>query len=142
MQPAPWFFASSGHICHLRHAIYGFKQALHAWFEKFHQSLLSVGYTKSFINYVMLYRPSPLGIILLIFYVNDMNIKGSDHDVIASLKQHLKSQFEMKILDFYVIYWTLGLLTLLGVFYSHKRNIFLSFLNVLLSEILLFLILY
>jgi len=37
--------------------------------------------------------------VLLILYV-DMVITGSDHVAIASLKQHLQSEFEMKDLDF------------------------------------------
>jgi len=41
MEPPPGVSAPSGHVCRLRHAIYDFKQAPFAWFEKFRLSLLS-----------------------------------------------------------------------------------------------------
>ena len=39
--------------------------------------------------------------MLLILYVDDMVIIGSDLVVVASLKQHLQSEFEMKDLNFF-----------------------------------------
>jgi len=51
-------------------------------------------------DYAM-FRPStPHGIVLLILYVDDMVIIGSDPVAIASLKQHFQSEFEMKYLGF------------------------------------------
>ena len=45
--------------------------------------------------------PAPRSdIVLLIIYVNDMVIIGSDLVTIASLKRHLQSEFEMKDLSF------------------------------------------
>ena len=52
-------------------------------------TLLFAGYTESFTDYVMFYRASPWGIILILLYIDDMIITVRDHTAIASLKQHL-----------------------------------------------------
>lgn len=39
------------------------------------------------------------GIVLLLLYVNDMVLIGSDHASIQRLKQHLQVSFHMKDLD-------------------------------------------
>ena len=54
----------------------------------------------------MFYRASPRDIALLLLYIDDMIISESDPVVIASLKQHLQSQFEMKDLD--LLHYFLG----------------------------------
>jgi len=51
-------------------------------------------------DYAMFRRSTRHGIMLLILYVNDMVITKSDPIIIASLKRHLQSKFEMKDLDF------------------------------------------
>ena len=53
MQPPPGVTALPGYECRLRGALYGLKEAPRAWFERFRQSLLSVGYTQSMTDYVM-----------------------------------------------------------------------------------------
>ena len=57
-----------------------------AWYECFHQSLLSAGYTQSMADYAMFRRSIPQGIVLLILDVDDMVITESDPAAIASLK--------------------------------------------------------
>ena len=52
-------------------------------------------------DYAMFRGSTPYDIVLLIIYVNDMVIIGSDLVAIASLKRHLQSEFEMKDLDFF-----------------------------------------
>ena len=51
MQPPPAVTALPRHVCRLRQALYGLKQALRARYERFHQSLLSAGYTQSMVDY-------------------------------------------------------------------------------------------
>ena len=89
MQPPPGVFAPPGHVHRLRRAFYGLKQAPRARYDHFQQSLLSVGYTQSMVDYTMFRRSTSHGIILLILYVDDMIITGSDDVAIASLKRHL-----------------------------------------------------
>src|SRR3954466_416200 len=100
MQPPPGIVTPPGHVCRLRRALYGLKQAPRAWFEQFRQSLLAIGYTQSMADYAMFRQNTKSGIVILILYVDDMVITGSDGDAISSLKQHLQSEFEMKDLGF------------------------------------------
>jgi len=51
-------------------------------------------------DYAMFQSSTLYGIVLLILYVDDMVIIGSDHVTIASLKRYLQSEFEMKDLGF------------------------------------------
>src|SRR3954463_3783597 len=48
----------------------------------------------------MFRRTTQSGIVILILYVDDMIITGSDSTAISSLKQHLQNEFEMKDLGF------------------------------------------
>src|SRR3954468_1405502 len=96
MQPPPEISAPAGHVCRLRRAHYGLKQAPRAWFERFRQSLLSIGYTQSMADYAMFRRTTKVGVVVLILYVDDMVITGSDPAAISALKQPLQSEFEMK----------------------------------------------
>ena len=48
----------------------------------------------------MFRRATQSGIVILILYVDDMVITGSDSTAISSLKQHLQNEFGMKDLGF------------------------------------------
>src|SRR5881628_2945075 len=71
MQPPPGIVTPAGHVCRLRRALYGLKQAPRAWFERFRQSLLAIGYIQSMADYAMFRRMTPSGIVILILYVDD-----------------------------------------------------------------------
>ena len=47
-------------------------------------------------DYAMFRRTTKTGVVILILYIDDMVITGSDTTAISSLKQHLQSEFEMK----------------------------------------------
>src|SRR5436189_1237414 len=100
MQPPPGVACPQGHVCRFRRALYGLKQAPCAWFERFRRSLLAIGFTQSMADYAMFCQTTPTRVVILILYVDDMVITGSDPDAISSLKQHLQSEFEMKDLGF------------------------------------------
>src|SRR5436190_18199865 len=51
-------------------------------------------------DYAMFRHTTQSGIVILILYVDDMVITGSDSAAISSLKQHLQFEFEMKDLGF------------------------------------------
>ena len=62
-------------------------------------------------------RSTPHGLVLLILYVDDIVITGSDPVAIASMKRHPQSKFEMKdlvflcyFLDIQVVYSSRGYL--------------------------------
>ena len=101
MEQPPGFVAQGeiGKVCHLRKSLYGLKQSLHAWFGKFSQAVEEFGMQKSKSDHSVFYRNSSLGIILLVMYVDDIVITGSDSKGISSessLKSFLHNQFQTK----------------------------------------------
>ncbi|KAJ9548353.1 hypothetical protein OSB04_020896 [Centaurea solstitialis] len=75
------------------------EEAPRAWFEKFSNTVLSLGFSASNYDSGLFTRTTDSGSILLLLYVDDMIIIGDDSIGIASLKQSLSSSFEMKDLD-------------------------------------------
>ena len=63
------------------------------WFGKFSQVVEEFGMPKSKFDHSIFYRNSSSGIILLVVYVDDIVITGSDSKGISSLKSFLQSQF-------------------------------------------------
>ncbi|KAJ9537573.1 hypothetical protein OSB04_030306 [Centaurea solstitialis] len=107
MTPPPGISLPPGHVCRLRKALYGLKQAPRAWFEKFNNTVLSLGFSTSNYDSGLFTRTTDSGTILLLLYVDDMIITGSDTTGITHLKQSLSSSFEMK--DLGLLHYFLGL---------------------------------
>ena len=80
MEQPPGFVAQEeiGKICHIRKSLYGLKQSPRAWFDKFSQAVEKFGLQKSKSDHSVFYRNSHSGIILLVVYVDDIVIIGSD----------------------------------------------------------------
>ncbi|KAL5741578.1 hypothetical protein ACOSP7_028310 [Xanthoceras sorbifolium] len=121
MEQPPGFVAQgeSGRVCHLQKSLYGLKQSPRAWFGKFSQAVEKFGMMKSKSDHSVFYKQSKAGIILLVVYVDDIVITGSDATGISSLKSFLHTQFHTK---------DLGMLKyFLGVEVTRSKNgIFLS----------------
>ncbi|KAJ9547397.1 hypothetical protein OSB04_019940 [Centaurea solstitialis] len=107
MTPPPGVSLPPGHVCRLCKALYGLKQAPQAWFEKFSNTVLSLGFSASNYDSGLFTRTTDSGTILLLLYVDDMIITGSDTIGIAHIKQSLSSSFEMK--DLGLLHYFLGL---------------------------------
>ena len=80
-----------GRVCHLLKSLYDLKQSPHAWFGKFSQTVEEFGMQKSKSNHSVFYRNSNSGIIMLVVYVDDIVITGSDSKGISSFKSFLQS---------------------------------------------------
>ncbi|CAN0843508.1 Retrovirus-related Pol polyprotein from transposon RE1 [Linum grandiflorum] len=90
-QPGP------GMVCKLRKALYGVKQSPRAWFERFSQALKSFDYHQCQADHTMFVKHGHGGkISILIVYVDDIIITGSDEHEIQSLKRRLAAEFERK----------------------------------------------
>ena len=88
MKQPPGFVAQGeiGKLCRLRKSLYGLKQSPRAWFGKFNQAVEEFGMQKSKFDHSVLYRNPSSCIILLVAYVDDIVITGSDSKGISSLK--------------------------------------------------------
>ena len=78
-----------GKVCRLQKSLYGLKQSPRAWFSKFSHTVEKFGLQKSKSDNFVFYRNSNSGIILLVVYVDDIVITGSDSTRISSLKSFL-----------------------------------------------------
>ena len=74
-----------GKVCRLRESLYGLKQIPRAWFGKFNQIVETFGMQKSKFDCSFFYKNSNSVIILLVVYVDDIVIIGSDSKGILSL---------------------------------------------------------
>lgn len=95
------------HVCKLDKAIYGLKQAPRSWFDKFTNFLLEYGFKCSTADpSVFVYHTNGKTIILLL-YVDDIILTGSDSDQIQQLIKDLSLQFSMK--DLGSLHYFLGI---------------------------------
>ena len=90
----------SEYVCKLKKALYGFKQAPRAWFEKFSIVIQSLGFVSGSHDSALFINCTDTGHIILSLYVDDMIIIGNDIDDISVLKTKLARQFEMKDLSY------------------------------------------
>jgi Reverse transcriptase (RNA-dependent DNA polymerase) len=87
-------------VCRLRKSIYGLKQSPRAWYGKLSSALIKVGYKKSNADSSMFTYVSDKGIVIILIYVDDLVITGSDQLGIDSLKVHLRTEFDIKDLGY------------------------------------------
>ena len=106
-------------VCRLQKSLYGLKQSSRAWFDKFSQAVKEFGMQKSKFDHSVFYRNSSSGIMLLVVYVDDIVITGSDSKGISSLKSFLQSQFHTKGLGMVRYFLVIEVL-------QSKHEIFLS----------------
>ncbi|GMP27046.1 hypothetical protein CsSME_00003220 [Camellia sinensis var. sinensis] len=96
-QPLGYVVPSSEHmVCRLQKALYGLKQSPHAWFDRFSAVVLSYRFRRSTSNHSVFVHHSSIGSIILLVYVDDIIISGSDSTGIVDLKRSLGQHFHTK----------------------------------------------
>jgi len=83
-------------VCKLNRSLYGLKQAPRVWFEKFRSTLLGFKFNQSQYDPSLFLQRTPKGIVVLLVYVDDIVVTGSDQDAISRIKHLLHSTFKMK----------------------------------------------
>ena len=126
MEQPPRFIAQGEirRVCRLQKSLYGLKQSPRARFGKFSQGIKEFGMWKSKSNHFVFYKNSDSGIILLVVYVDDIIITGSDSKGISSLKSFLQSQFQTK--DLGMLRYFLGIEVMRskhGIFLSQRKYV-------------------
>ncbi|RVW69984.1 Retrovirus-related Pol polyprotein from transposon RE1 [Vitis vinifera] len=87
----------SNKVCKLKKSLYGLKQSPRAWFERFGKAVKNCGYCHSQANHTMFYKHSKDGkIAILIVYVDDIVLTGSDKEELERLKRRPGAEFEIK----------------------------------------------
>ena len=95
----PPFYVDGVHpdyVCRLRKALYGLKQAPRAWYDRFADYLLHIGFRMSHADHSLYVYKSDVGIVLITIYVDDLIIVGDNETEIEHVKGLLKQEFEMK----------------------------------------------
>jgi hypothetical protein len=94
------------HVCMLKKALYGIKQAPRAWYEKMDGFLMSLGFNKSVVDPNLYYHIDGNECLILVLYVDDLFLTSSER-LIVECKQALNAKFEMK--DLGLLHYFLGL---------------------------------
>ncbi|VVA25187.1 Hypothetical predicted protein, partial [Prunus dulcis] len=84
------------HVCKLQRSLYGLKQAPRAWFKRFSDFLLQLGFQESRCDYsLFVYKHNGVFLVLLI-YVDDILVTGNNSSQVTMLIQRLGKLFSMK----------------------------------------------
>eukprot|EP00268_Persea_americana_P046951 TRINITY_DN4858_c0_g2_i1.p1 TRINITY_DN4858_c0_g2~~TRINITY_DN4858_c0_g2_i1.p1 ORF type:complete len:274 (+),score=35.97 TRINITY_DN4858_c0_g2_i1:107-928(+) len=88
--------AFPSHLCKLHKSLYGLKQAPRAWYERFSNYLFGLGFQSTYADPSLFIRRFKNFVTLLLLYVDDLIITGSEGTYITYLIFDLRLLFEMK----------------------------------------------
>ena len=81
-------------------SLYGIKQSLRAWFDKFDKTVKGQKYCQSQADHTLFYKRSLEGkLTVLVVYVDDIIVTRDDIEEIERLKKGLAQAFKLKDLD-------------------------------------------
>ena len=84
------------HICKLKKALYGLRQAPRVWFDKLKIALCSWGFNNSKCDTSLLFKRSSAEIIIVLVYVDDIIVTGSDNKGIEEVIGKPSGAFSLK----------------------------------------------
>eukprot|EP00253_Pinus_taeda_P027754 PITA_27754 len=128
-QPIRFIQTDSSLVCRLKKSLYGLKQAPRAWYAKMDSFLLESGFSRCHSNNTVYTKKVGKSLIILVLYVDDLILTGSDPNLINHVKSSLKKKFEM--IDLGHLHYFLGIQVL-----QSKEGIFLSQSNTEASPLL------
>ena len=106
-QPIGFIQIDSSLICRLKKSLYGLKQAPRAWYAKMNSFLLESGFSRCHSDNTVYTKKVGKSLIILVLYVDDLILTGSDPNLINHVKSSLKRKFEMT--DLGHLHYFLGL---------------------------------
>ena len=118
-QPLGFIQDDSILVCFLKKSLYGFKQAPNAWYAKMDSFLLATGFSRCHSDNNVYTKRVDGPLIILVIYVDDLILIGSDPKIINHVKASLKKMFDM--IDLGYLHYFLGLQVL-----QSKEDISLS----------------
>ncbi|RVW99369.1 Retrovirus-related Pol polyprotein from transposon TNT 1-94 [Vitis vinifera] len=83
-------------VCKLRNSLYGLKQAPKQWYKKFDNFMHRIKFKRCEPDHCYYVKSFDNSYIILLLYVDDMLIVGSDIEKINNVKKQLSKQFAMK----------------------------------------------
>ena len=118
-QPLGYVQDNSILVCLLKKSLYGLKQAPRAWYAKMDSFLLDTGFSRCLSDPNVYTNKVGNHLIILVLYVDDLILTGSDPKLLTHVKSSLEQNFEMSNLGH--LHYFLGLQVL-----KTKEGIFLS----------------
>lgn len=98
--PQRYSKAAHGQVCKLKRSLYGLKQASRQWNTEFSAKLIHFGFQQSVFDHCMSTMTRDTSHTLLLVYVDDIIITGSDIALLKQLKQYLDDTFTIKDLGY------------------------------------------
>lgn len=106
-QPIGFIQTDSSLIYWLKKSLYGLKQAPRAWYTKMDRFLLETSFSRCHSDNIVYSKKVGKSLIILVLYVDDLILTGSDPNLINHVKSRLKKKFEMT--DLGHLHYFLGL---------------------------------
>eukprot|EP00253_Pinus_taeda_P001541 PITA_01541 len=94
-------------VCRRKKSLYGLKQAPRTWYAKMDSVFLESGFSRCHSDNTVYTKKVGNSLIILVFYVDDLILTGSDPNFINHVKSSLKKKFEMT--DLGHLHYFLGL---------------------------------
>eukprot|EP00253_Pinus_taeda_P005687 PITA_05687 len=123
-QPIGFIQTDSSLVCRLKKSLYGLKQAPRAWYAKMDIFLLEIGFSRCHSDNTVYTKKVGKSLIILVLYVDDLILTGSDPNLINHVKSNLEKKFEMT--DLGNLHYFLGLQVLQskeGISLSNPRRL-------------------
>lgn len=89
-------FPNQSLACKLIKSIYGLKQAPRYWSQKLGSALTDFGFIRTQSDHSLFIYRTPTSITVMLVYVDDMVLAGSDPQVIQDVKVFLSTRFQIK----------------------------------------------
>jgi hypothetical protein len=106
-QPPRYVYNDSSLVCHLKKSLYGLKQAPRAWYAKMDNFLIDTGFSRCHFDPNVYTKKVGSHFKILVLYVDDLILIGSDSKLLNHVKINFKKKFEMTDLGF--LHYFLGL---------------------------------
>ncbi|KAK2979349.1 hypothetical protein RJ640_000686 [Escallonia rubra] len=84
------------HVCRLKKAIYGLKQAPHAWYNELKQFLVTYGFQKSHSESSLFIIHHSSVVLYLMVYVDNIILTGNNQTALSSVIAALSHRFSLK----------------------------------------------
>eukprot|EP00253_Pinus_taeda_P025220 PITA_25220 len=106
-QPIGFVQTNSSLVCQLKKSLYGLKEAPQAWYAKMNSFFLETGFSRCLSNNTVYTKKMGKSLIILVLYVDDLILTGSDPNLIKHVNSSLKKKLEMT--DLGHLHYFLGL---------------------------------
>eukprot|EP00253_Pinus_taeda_P011636 PITA_11636 len=106
-QPPGYIQTDSSLVCQLKKSLYVLRQAPWAWYAKMNSFLLETRFSRCHYDNTVYTKIVGKALIILVLYVDDLILTGSDPNLINHVKSSLRKKFEM--IDLGHLHYFLGL---------------------------------